>query len=142
MHDDLVVGGSHLGRRRWKAMPHLARVHHRQSFGEEGSRSLDAVDRYQLVEMRLKNLAPQLNADREIGGELKAGAWALGVRRREGQPGLAQHALPLLHHLLLSHAQQRIGTAEEELPALSGLLATGLGHGQKVCFLAWIRTDS
>ena len=92
--------------------------------------------------MRLEDLATQFYADGEVGGELQPGPRALGVRHRERQPRLAQHALPLLDHLLLPHAKERIGTAEEELPALSGLLAADLGHGQKVCFLAWIRTDS
>ena len=109
-------------------MPHLARVHDLDALGEQLGRGLDAPDRHQLVEVDLQHLAAQLEADRQVGGELQPRPRARGVALRERQPGLAEGALELAQQVGLAHAQRRLVAGEQDLPALARLVVGGIGH--------------
>ena len=79
MDDDLVLRGAHLRGGGGKAVPHLAGINQREALREKGSGRFDAIDRHQLVEMRLQDLTAQLHADRKVGRELQAGTRPLGI---------------------------------------------------------------
>ncbi len=109
-------------------MPHLARIHDLHALRQQVRRRLDAPDRHQLVEVDLQHLAAQLQADRQVGGELQPRPRAGGVALRERQPGLAEGALELAQQVGLAHAQRRLLAGEQDLPALARLVVGGIGH--------------
>src|SRR6185503_21047976 len=109
-------------------MPHLARIHDLNALRQQVRRRLDAPDWHQLVEVDLQDLATELQADRQLGGELQPRPRAGGVALRKRQPGLAEGALELAEQVGLAHTQRRFLAGEQDLPALARLVVGGIGH--------------
>ena len=107
-------------------MPHLPGVAQLDALGELLGGGLDPLDRHEVVEVRLDDLAAQLDADRQVGGELDARPRLDGSGVGSGRRASRKTRSRCRDELGLAHAKRRLGPAEEELPALPRLASGGL----------------